>query len=530
MSRDTRKILSGVLRDAKQAGATDADAFYQSNRELSVEVRDGRVQSVKQADSSGLGVRVFLNGSAALVYTSDFREDALRSLVERAVVLAKSTPPDEANLLAAPSGGAEPKLEMQDPAVSALGPDDLISRALETEKVARAADPRVTGTQYAGASRTDAEVHLVNSRGVDRHHPATSVSVFLGVLADDADGKQRTGSDGSSQRFLADLRTPAQIGAEAAKRAVRMVGARKVATERLPVLMHPDVAGGWMSSVFGAFSGEQVFKGASYLADKLGETVGSPLVTLVDDPLRRRALGGAPCDDEGTPTRRTVLLEKGKVSTFVYDLKWASKAGKTSTGHAQPRVPERSAHRLPQPVRGERRHPGGGDDPRARSRVLHHGHRRVRLRPRHRRLVLCGVGAHDREGRDHDPGDGRVAGLGHADDAGGREAGGERSALRRARELPAPAHRGDGALRDVEDDAGPNARHRARSLALLSATRGSRPRSRLPTMRPAPRGAEEERPCAGRDVVRAPTSRIVVGRGCPEEGWRSAAGAPSWSS
>lgn len=333
MSRDARKILSGVLKDAKRAGATDADAFLQTNRELSVQVRDGRIESVKQADSAGLGVRVFVNGSAALVYTSDFRPESLASLVDRAVVLARATPPDDANLLAEPDDGKLPDLATHDPAVAALGPDDLVARALAAEKVARAADKRVTGIQDAGAMRADAETHLMNSRGVERHRPGSVVSVYLGVLADDADGKQRTGFDGSSQRFLQDLRSSEDIGAEAAKRAVRMIGARKVPTEKLPVLMHPDVVSGWMRSLFGAFSGEQVFKGASYLAEKLGETVGSPLVTLVDDPLRPRALGGTAADDEGVPTRRAVLLDKGTVNTFVYDLKWAKKAGKTSTGH-----------------------------------------------------------------------------------------------------------------------------------------------------------------------------------------------------
>lgn len=334
MSRDTKKILGTVLSAARKAGATDADAFLQANRELEVRVRDGRAESVKQADSAGLGVRVFAGKSVALVYTSDFRPDALRSLAERAVVLARNTPPDDANVLAEPAGGAPPKLELHDPAVAALGPDDLVRRAVDAEKAARAADKRVGGTQWCGASRADAQTHLASTRGVERSWPSTTVSVYLGVLADDADGKQRSGGDGSTQRFLADLRPSGEIGAECAKRAVRMIGARKVATERLPVLMHPDVVSGWMGSFFGAFSGEQVFKKASYLAEKLGETVGSPLVTLVDDPLRRRALGGAPCDDEGTPTRRTVLLDKGKVTQFVYDLRWAAKAGAQSTGHA----------------------------------------------------------------------------------------------------------------------------------------------------------------------------------------------------
>lgn len=333
MSRSSKEIVEGVLESAKKSGATEAEVFLQSSRELDVEVRNGRAESVKQADSRGLGLRVLSGRSAALVYSSDFRPEALDALAERAVVLARSSPPDDANVLADPAPEND-ALELHDPAVAKLGPDDLIQRAIDSERVARDTDPRVKATQSSHASRGDTETILVNTRGVDRRNTSTFVSLFLSVLADDADGKQRAGNEGSVQRFVGDLRSPEVIGKEAAKRAIRMVGARKVPTESLPVLMHPDVATGWMQNIFFALSGEQVFKKASYLGDKLGEAVASPLITLVDDPHRKRAMGGTPFDDEGVPTRRTVLLNKGVALEFVYNLRWAAKAGAVSTGHA----------------------------------------------------------------------------------------------------------------------------------------------------------------------------------------------------
>jgi PmbA protein len=200
--------------------------------------------------------------------------------------------------------------------------------------VARGVDPRIKSTQFGGATTSVGETWLANTRGLSASYPRTVIAVYVGVLADDADGKKRTGGEGSTQRFLADLMTSEEIGREAGKRAARKVGARKVATQKLPVLMHPDVAAGWLQNLFGAFSGEQVFKKASYLTEKLGQTVASPLITIVDDPHRKRAIGGRPFDDEGTPTRRTVLLEQGVVKSFVYNLRWAAKAGAKSTGNA----------------------------------------------------------------------------------------------------------------------------------------------------------------------------------------------------
>jgi PmbA protein len=334
MSQDLMNVAKTALQKAKQAGADQAEAYLGRNRELTVNVRDGRAESVKQADGRGLGLRVIVGGRPALVYTSDFRPDALASLAERAVTLAKNAPPDPSNVLAAPAPLAAGDLELHDPQVASLTPDRLTAMAAEAERAARAADPRVKATQAGGATSGDAELVIANSLGVERRHPQTFVALFLAVLAEDEGGKQRPGNDGTVQRFLGDLRRPEEVGREAGRRAARMVGAKPVGTQRLPVLMHPDVAAGWMQSLFGAFSGEQVFKKASYLTERLGQTVGSPLVTLVDDPLRPRTVGCAPCDAEGVPTRRVVLLEKGVVREFVYNLRWGTRAGKPSTGHA----------------------------------------------------------------------------------------------------------------------------------------------------------------------------------------------------
>lgn len=334
MSLDPMAVAKTALQRAKRAGAKQAEVYVGRNRELTVNVRDGRADSVKQADGSGLGLRVFLDGRAALVYTTDFRPDALGSLAERAVALARQAPADPANVIAPAEPLPEVALELHDPAVAALTPDQAIAMAVAAEKAARAVDPRIRATQFGGASTGDSRLAVVNSNGLERSYAQTGIGLFIGVLAADEGGKQRNGSDGSQRRFLADLRSPEAIGAEAGRRAARMIGAKPVATQKLPVVMHADVAGQWLQNLSGAFSGEQVFKKASWLSDKLGQTVASPLVTIVDDPHLSRAAGAKPFDAEGVPTVRTVLLERGAVKAFVYNLRWAARAGVRSTGHA----------------------------------------------------------------------------------------------------------------------------------------------------------------------------------------------------
>jgi len=349
VSMKQQDVAKQALQYAKRAGAAEAEAFLQTNRELNVNVRDGRVESVKQADSRGLGLRVLVDGKMALVYTSDFRPDAMKTLAERAVALARNSEPDPANAFATRDGAPAAKLDLHDPAVAALAPDVLIARAIAAEKAARATDARVTATQGASAGRADGETWIVNTHGVEWSFPETAVFQFLGVLAADEGGKQRSGREGSQQRYLTDLMSPEDIGKEAAKNAVRMVGAKMAPTQRLPVVMHRDVAGSWLGSMFSSYSGEQVFKKASYLSDKLGTEVASSLITIVDDPTRKRAIGGAPCDDEGVPAQRIVLLDKGVVKNFVYNLRWANKAGTKPTGHAArgySSMPGISAHSL----------------------------------------------------------------------------------------------------------------------------------------------------------------------------------------
>jgi PmbA protein len=334
MANDPKQVTAAALQAARKSGAQEAEAFLVTNRELTVNIRDGRAESVKQADARGLGLRVLVDGKTALVYTSDFRTDALGTLAERAVALAKGSVADPANVFAEPAQASGTSFELYDPAVAALKPDQVIQLGVEAEKAARGVDPRIKSTQTGGATCSVGETRIANTRGVDVSYPRTTIAAFIAVLADDADGKKRTGIEGSQQRFLADLMKPEEIGKEAGRRAARMVGAKKVPTQKLPVLMHSDQAANWLQNMFGAFSGEQVFKKASYLTEKMGQSVASPLVTIVDDPLRKRAPGGVPYDDEGVPTQRLVLLDQGVVKSFAYNLRWASKAGAKSTGHA----------------------------------------------------------------------------------------------------------------------------------------------------------------------------------------------------
>ena len=335
MPESSKDLVTRALAEARRAGASEADVLLERTRLLGVQVRDGKAESVKQADRRGLGLRVFVERKPALVYTSDFRPEAIATLAEKAVALARYGEPDAANELASPDAAPMGTgLELFDPAIAAMTPDAAIARAVEAERAGLAADPRVKKSQGANCSATRGETWIASTKGIAGSYESTTVSLSATMLAPDEGGKQQIGGYGDAQRQLARLQAPERIGREAAHRAAILVGAKKIPTTRMPVLMHPDVAAGWIQNLFGAFSGEQVFKKASYLTEKMGQTIGAPLITIVDDGRMVAGVATAPFDAEGVPTRRAALLERGVVRNFVYDTKWALRAGARSTGNA----------------------------------------------------------------------------------------------------------------------------------------------------------------------------------------------------
>lgn len=321
---------------ATKAGAQQADALVESGSQFRVDIHQGNIENLKQAQSRGLGLRVFVDHKVALVYTSDLRPATLKDLALRAVTLAKKSTADPfAGLPEAPPARAadEGALQLFDPAVLELSAEKKIAMAKEIEKTALAYDKRILRCDGCSLQSGLGETFLASSLGPVVSYRGTAIGAFVNPLADDG-ARQQTGGFGDFQRVLARLRTPEAIGKEGARRAVARVGARSVPAQKVPVVLHPDVAGNWLQNMFAAFSGEQVFKKTSFLTEKLGQKIASDLVTLVDDGVLKAGTATAPFDGEGLPCRRNVLIDKGVMKMLVYNSYWAKKAKAQSTGSA----------------------------------------------------------------------------------------------------------------------------------------------------------------------------------------------------
>lgn len=335
------KALAGVaertVEFARSAGADACDVMIEEGTEYRGDVLDGKAENIKQARTRGLGVRVFVDNRVAVVYSSDLRDDSLKDLTRRAVNLAQQSSTDE--FAGLPPGPLVTKvtgeaLQLYDEKVVALTPDQKIAMAIEMEKTALAYDPRIKRLDGCSVVSQAGSATLASSNGGVLQYQGTGISLFCNPLADEGDGKQQSGWYGSTSRSLAAAETPEEVATEGAKRAVERIGARTVKTQKVPVIMHPDIAAQWISNLFGAFSGDDIFKKTSYLTEKLGEKIAADLVTLIDDGTMKGGISSAPFDGEGLPTRRNVLIDKGTCKMFTYDSYWARKAGTKSTGNA----------------------------------------------------------------------------------------------------------------------------------------------------------------------------------------------------
>jgi PmbA protein len=343
-------IALQAVERARAAGAEHAEACVESSRSFVVRVMGGQIETLKQSVTHGLGVRVLVDGAMGFVSTTDFAGATLDDLARRAVALARFSTPDPANAMPADEGEEAPgDLELYDPGVVTLPPEARIERALELERIALAHDPRIRRTDGARVSSGDGATVLANSSGLLRSWSETSTGMVVVPLADDRDGKQQTGYRGVAKRWLADLPDLEEVAREAAARAIARIGARPVGAARVPVVFHPDVGAAWIGDLHDAFSAEAVIKKASWLTEKLGETIAAPGVTLVDDGRIPRGLGSSPWDGEGVPTRRNLLIDRGTCATFLYDTYHARRAGARSTGSAvrsYASVPGIGAHNL----------------------------------------------------------------------------------------------------------------------------------------------------------------------------------------
>jgi PmbA protein len=327
------ELLEVAARLAGRAGPGEqVEAFVARSTSTSVKAYAGEVESLTQASTAGVGVRVIVDHREGFAYAGTLDEGVVLDALAEARDNATFAEPDEHNGLAAPDGVPVPEVDLWRPSMTDVPTADKVSLALELERATLGRDPRVSGIRTAVFSDGRGEAAVATSTGIQAYGRATSCYLMVQALAVQ-DGETQIEAGISVGRELADLDVE-EAAAEAVHRATRLLGSAKPATQRVTLVLEPRLTATVLGIVGGMLNGGAVIKGRSPFADRVGEQIASPLLSFVDDPTDLRSLGAEPVDGEGLACRRNELVVDGVLQGFLHNTYTGRRSGTASTGSA----------------------------------------------------------------------------------------------------------------------------------------------------------------------------------------------------
>jgi PmbA protein len=328
-------IAEDTIRQAVAAGATDAECTISEGDEFSAGVRMGELETLKEAGSRAAGLRVLIGKKMGASYTSDLTPEGIRQMVRSAIDLAALTTEDPFSGLpdAEEFGSIKGDLKLFSNRTAELPTEERISLARRAEAAALAVDPRITNSEGGSFDCSVGGRVFANSRGFSGAYRTSYCSISAVPVATQ-NGTMERDYWFTIARDYSTLESPELVGRTAAARAIRRLGAVKVDTQKVPVIFEPRIARTLLSNIFDAIDGRSIYRKASFLAGKLGEKIASEKITVIDDGTIPGLFGTQPFDDEGIPTRRTPVIEKGVLKNYLLNTYTARKLGMKTTGNA----------------------------------------------------------------------------------------------------------------------------------------------------------------------------------------------------
>ncbi len=326
-------LLALAERVAAQAGkGEEVEAYVSRARRTSVRAHGGAVESLTQAESAGVGVRVVTEKRQGFAWAASLDETVIAETLAEARDNAEFGEPDPFVGLAEFDGVGPPAIDPWSDELEATTLETKVDLALELERLTTSRDPRVTGVRSAGYGDALGESAVASSTGL-RAAGRSAIS-HLSVLALAADGADTASGAGiSAARDPSDLSVD-EAARDAVERATRVLGAVKPPTQRVTLVLEPRLTATLLSLIGGMLGGEAVLKGRSPFAERAGEQIASPLLTFVDDPTDPSSFGAGSHDGEGLACRCTPLVQGGVLQGFLHNTYSGRRAGMASTGSA----------------------------------------------------------------------------------------------------------------------------------------------------------------------------------------------------
>jgi PmbA protein len=328
------ELAADVVKRARAAGATDSECTISEGDEFSANVRMREIESLKEAGSRGAGLRILIGKRTGSSYTSDLSNEGIEHMVKSAIALAAITTEDpHAGLPEAEEmGSLAGDLQLYCPDVEQLETAQKIDRAKRAEAAALDFDTRIDNSDGASFDSHIGRHIFANSRGFAGEYRSSYCSLAVSPVARQGESMERDYWY-TMARSGAGLEPPEQVGRIAAERTLRRLNAVKVETKKVPVVFEPRVARSLLDSIFEAVHGMSIYRHESFLAGKLGERVAGENVTVIDDATIPGLFGTSPFDDEGVPSRRTVVIERGVLKNYLLNCYAARKLGLKTTGN-----------------------------------------------------------------------------------------------------------------------------------------------------------------------------------------------------
>ena len=327
---DLLSVAQQVLSWAQDGEEVEVIAVH--DRETEIRVYEGEIEQFTASESQGVGVRVIRDQRQGFAYAGSLDEDVLAETIADARDNAAFGTPDPFLGLAAPDGVDVAPLDLFDPTAADVSTQDKIAMTIDLEAKTRAADARIIGIESADYVDMVNESALVSSAGVQVTNRESASYVTSTALAEQ-DGDTQIGFGFSVGRNPNSLDVD-RAAADAADRATRLLGATQPATERVTIVFDPFVTAQFLSILGETMTGDAVAKGYSLFANRLDETVASPLITLVDDPTNPNMFTASETDGEGLASRRNTLIDSGELSMFLHNAYSARRMDTASTGSA----------------------------------------------------------------------------------------------------------------------------------------------------------------------------------------------------
>ena len=336
LETDLKSIAQDLVQRAMSSGASAAECVVREGDEFSTVVRLGQVETLKESGSRAIGVRVFFGQRCASTYSSDFSSEGLERMLKSALELAKITSEDPNAGIPEPAllGSISGDLDLYYDDVYSLPGEQRIDYARRAEKAALDSDPRIKNSDGGSFDAATGRKVLVNSHGFAGEYRRSYCSAAAVPIAQDDKGNMQRDYWFSVARSLSRLESPEHIGKVAAERTLRRLGARKVKTAQVPVIFDPLVATSIIDHIFEGVNGDSVYRGASFLAGKLGQKIAGDNVNIIDDGTIPGGFGTSPFDSEGVPTRRTIVVANGVLKSYLLNTYTAKKLGLQTTANA----------------------------------------------------------------------------------------------------------------------------------------------------------------------------------------------------